>query len=63
MPAGVPVAGGVAGALIAIAGPIGLVGVAVGGGHRRGHGAIADSGFKEKDMQTVASSCRTAGRS
>ncbi len=48
------VAGGVAGALIAIAGPIGLVGVAAAVGIGAVTARLADSGFKEKDMETVA---------
>jgi uncharacterized membrane protein len=48
------VAGGVAGALIAIAGPIGLVGVAAAAGIGAVTAKLVDSGFKEKDLETVA---------
>jgi uncharacterized membrane protein len=47
-------AGGVAGALIAIAGPIGLVGVAAAAGIGAVAAALKDSGFKEQDMEAVA---------
>lgn len=47
------VAGTVAGALIAIAGPIGLAGVAAAAGIGAVTAALRDSGFKDKDMESV----------
>jgi uncharacterized membrane protein len=46
-------AGGFAVALIAIAGPIGLAGVAVGAGVGAVAGALHKSGFKESDVKSV----------
>ena len=46
-------AGGFAVALIAIAGPIGLAGVAVGAGIGAVTGAVHKSGFKDKDVKSV----------
>ena len=53
-PARGAVAGGVAGALIAIAGPIGLAGVAAAAGVGAVVAALHDSGFKDKDLTSVA---------
>jgi uncharacterized membrane protein len=49
------VAGGIAMALVAIAGPIGLAGVAVGAGVGAVAGKLHDSGFKNKDLEEVGS--------
>ena len=48
------VAGGVAGALIAVAGPIGLVGVGAAIGIGAVVGKLHDSGFKDKDLESVS---------
>jgi uncharacterized membrane protein len=54
-PAKGAVAGGVAGALIAVmAGPIGIAGVAVAAGAGAVVAALHDSGFKDKDLTAVS---------